>query len=64
MRAARFERDVARATGETVREVRRRGFVPVDLDDVEFDPEPNELPPQIVDWDALADQRISVRSAA
>lgn len=64
MRAARIERAVARATGETIREVRRRGFGLVDLDEVEFDPEPNEVPPQLIDWDALAEERFAVRSAA
>lgn len=64
MRAARIERAVARATGETIREVRRRGFGLVDLDEVEFDPEPNESPPEIVDWDALAEERFAVRRAA
>ena len=53
METGRWERDVARATGETIREIRRRGFGPADLYDVAFDPEPDDLPPQIVDWDEL-----------
>jgi hypothetical protein len=56
----RLDRAVARATGETVREIRRRGFELVDPADVDFDPEPNATAPQIVDWDALAAERIAL----
>ncbi|MCA9088803.1 MAG: hypothetical protein KDA90_09225 [Planctomycetaceae bacterium] len=42
---------VARATGEDLREIRRRGFSLADPDYVDFDPEPDQLPPQIIDWD-------------
>lgn len=55
-----LERAVARATGESRREVRRRGFGLADLFDVDFDPEPDDLPPQIVDWDALETHRATV----
>ena len=44
---------VARVTGENVCEIHRRGFSLADPLDVDFDPEPNDLPPQSVDWDAL-----------
>jgi hypothetical protein len=53
----RLQRAVARATGESLREIRRRGFGPVDSPEGDFDPEPDDLPPQIVDWDALALER-------
>lgn len=53
----RLQRAVARATGETLREIRRRGFGPADPPEVDFDPEPNDLPPQVVDWDRLAMER-------
>lgn len=53
----RLQRAVARATGETLREIRRRGFGPADPPEVDFDPEPNDLPPQVVDWDLLALER-------
>jgi len=42
---------VACATGESLCEIRRRGFSIVDLDDVRFDPEPDLLTPQMIDWD-------------
>lgn len=48
---------VARATGESLREIHRRGFGLADPPEVDFDPEPNDMPPQIVDWDALAQER-------
>jgi hypothetical protein len=52
-----LQRAVAAATGESLREVRRRGFGPADPADVAFDPEPDDVPPQAVDWDALAEER-------
>jgi hypothetical protein len=52
-----LERAVARATGESRREIRRRGFGLVNLLDVEFDREPNDLSPQFVDWDELEANR-------
>lgn len=48
-----LDRAVAHSTGETVREIHRRGFTLADPMDVNFDPEPNELPPAVIDWDAL-----------
>ena len=44
---------VAAATGESLREIRRRGFSPADPLDLDFDPEPDDALPQTVDWDAL-----------
>lgn len=44
---------VAGATGEDLLEIRRRGFSLADPLDVCFDPEPYDLPPQVVDWDLL-----------
>jgi hypothetical protein len=44
---------VARATGEDLREIRRRGFSIVNPDALGFDPEPDLLPPSRVDWDSL-----------
>lgn len=47
---------VASSTGESVQEIRRRGFLLADQIEVDYDPEPA---PQIVDWDSLLDsQRI------
>jgi hypothetical protein len=48
---------VAESTGESLQEIRRRGFVLADLFDVDYDPEPC---PQIVDWDLLDSTRVSL----
>ena len=48
MTQAELDRAVARATGETVAEVGRRGFQPLSFDPVEPDPED-----YIIDWDQL-----------
>jgi hypothetical protein len=48
---------VAQATGESLRTIRRRGFSIVDPEVVDFDSEPNCLPAQTVDWDALDARR-------
>lgn len=55
-----LSRAVAVATGESLREIRRRGFGPADPPEVDFDPEPDDLPPQIVDWDSLALERCAL----
>ena len=52
-----LDRAIAHSTGETVREIHRRGFTLADPMDVNFDPEPNELSPSAIDWDALDIQR-------
>jgi hypothetical protein len=52
-----LDRAVAHSTGETIREIHRRGFTLADPLDVNFDPEPNDLPPTVIDWDALDLQR-------
>ena len=48
---------VAQATGESLRTIRRRGFSIIDPEVIDFDSEPNILPIQVVDWDALEAQR-------
>jgi len=60
MTQSQIEHSVSHATGETVREIRRRGFSIADPLEVEFDPEPCQLPPQVVDWDQLDAQRPSL----
>lgn len=45
-----LERQLAEATGEDVRTIRRRGFqllTPLSV----FDPEPDDLESQVYDWD-------------
>ncbi len=53
MTQRQLNRFVAAATGEDVREIRRRGFSIVEPNNIDFDPEPNDLPPQVVDWDEV-----------
>lgn len=60
MKPADLQRAVARATGETLREIRRRGFGLADPAEVDFDLEPNDPPPQIVDWDELDAGRLAL----
>jgi len=42
---------VALVTGESLCEIRRRGFSIADPREVRFDPEPDQLIPQMIDWD-------------
>jgi len=46
-----LEMAISAATGEERSEIRRRGFSVVDPADVDFDPEPDNLPAQVIDWD-------------
>lgn len=48
-----LERELAAATGEDVRTIRRRGFQLV-TPLVVFDPEPDNLESQVYDWDQQA----------
>jgi hypothetical protein len=54
MTQQQLERKVARATGETLSTIRRRGFSLV---------EPSEAEPRMVDWDQLDAQRMTVLPA-
>ena len=51
---------LAAATGETLGEIRRRGFTLVDPQVVDDDPEPYKRLPETVDWDLLAEQRMAL----
>jgi len=57
MTQMQLEQLVADATGEDVRAIRQRGFSVADPFEVDFDPEPDNLPPQMIDWDELDLQR-------
>lgn len=58
MSQAELERQVSRLTGESVREVRRRGFSIVIPQVSVCEPDADDLTePQIVDWDDLAANR-------
>ena len=59
MKQAELNREVANATGETIAEVRRRGFVLADPVEVDFDPEPYDIG-RHVNWDTLEQQRWSL----
>jgi hypothetical protein len=52
MRQNQLNREVAALTGETVREIARRGFVPLSALPIEREPE--DL---IIDWDNLETRR-------
>ncbi|MEZ6096891.1 MAG: hypothetical protein R3C03_22165 [Pirellulaceae bacterium] len=47
-----LDRQLARHTGEDIREIRRRGFSLIDPFDSDFDPQP-DYPPQVIDWDEV-----------
>ncbi len=56
MNQRELNRAVARATGEDLAEISRRGFSIADPAVIGFDPEPGELA-ETIDWDALDNQR-------
>jgi hypothetical protein len=51
MTQQQIDRAVAKVTGESLCEIRLRGFSIADPAEVAFDPEPDNLPPQVFDWD-------------
>ena len=53
MTQAQLDQQVANVTGEDLREVQSRGFSLADPMTVNFDPEPCDLSPQILDWDQV-----------
>ena len=55
-----FDEAVAQATGESLREVRRRGFGPANPSEIDFGSEPYNCPPQWVDWDDLEAHRVGL----
>lgn len=46
-----LDRAIASRTGESLKTIRRRGFSIVKPQLKNFDPEPDLLPAQVVDWD-------------
>jgi hypothetical protein len=60
MNQVRLEKAVARATGESLQEVRRQGFNIADPLDQGFDHESPDRPPLVVDWDQLEAQRATI----
>jgi len=59
MRTTPLEEAVARATGESLCEIRRRGFGLLSQSGV-ADFEPYDASPNIVDWDELDTQRVAI----
>ena len=57
MTQADLDCSVAHATGESVATIRQLGFSVADPDIADYDPEPYDLPPQMVDWDQLDAER-------
>jgi hypothetical protein len=53
---------VACRTGEELHEIERRGFTIADLDEANFDPEPDDRPPQYMDWDEFELERNTLNS--
>jgi acetolactate synthase regulatory subunit len=47
-----LDSEVARVTGESLRTIRRRGFSIVDLNEQQFDSEPDDTPAMVLDWDS------------
>ena len=43
--------EVARATGESLGTIRRRGFSIIDPSETQFDTEPDDTPAMVLDWD-------------
>lgn len=63
MRQAELEREIARATGESISNIRRFGFL-LDEPTEDLDVELDEQGPQFIDWDehdALRNEGISRR---
>ena len=57
MRQKHLNEMVAEATGEDLCVIRHRGFSIADPTHVNFDPEPDDLPLQVIDWDEMDLQR-------
>ena len=57
MNQSQLDRAVARATGESLDTISRRGFSIADPEAVRYEPEPSGPAPQVVDWDELDARR-------
>ncbi|MCI0366362.1 MAG: hypothetical protein L0219_21075 [Phycisphaerales bacterium] len=55
-----LHRSLSRATGESVRTIKRLGFSPFDPGANDTDTDSIDLPPQVVDWDRLELDRIAL----
>ncbi len=57
MRQNELNRQVARATGESVSTIRRLGFLLAEPSEAIDDPDSESLGGRVIDWDALVDYR-------
>jgi len=57
MTQTELDRAVANVTGESPRTVSRLGFTIADPDIVDFDPEPDDTPPQYLDWEQMHEEQ-------
>ena len=57
MTQSEIDSAVAEVTGESLCTVQQRGFGIADPADVQFDPEPYDCPPLLVDWDEVDARR-------
>jgi hypothetical protein len=55
-----LNRSLSRATGESVRTIRRLGFSLFDPDANDADADGINVPPQVIDWDQLELERIAL----
>jgi hypothetical protein len=55
-----LHRALSRATGESIGIIRRFGFSLVEPGASPLDAEATDLPPQIVDWDAVEAERVAL----
>ena len=60
MTQTQLDRMVAKATGEDIRSIRRRGFSAATFG---IDLEPDQRPPQMVDWDEVDRKRYELGTA-
>ncbi|QDU59573.1 hypothetical protein Pan216_04030 [Planctomycetes bacterium Pan216] len=53
-----LDRLVAQATGEDIREIKHLGFSLADPMEIDFDPEPDDFPVRLLDWDNVGLERM------
>ncbi len=58
MTQAELNLAVANVTGESARTISQLGFSIADPDVVDFDPEPDDTPPQFLDWERMQDEQL------
>jgi len=57
MTQTELDRAVANATGESICTVSHLGFTIADPAVVDFDPEPDDTPPQYLDWEQMHEEQ-------